>query len=84
MESEKMGTEVVTGERKSPYINETKLYHIPVLNKRCELLADKKGKHGNTPDMQEPQKRKGKVNLITRNFSRKNTEKFKYFLEKKS
>jgi hypothetical protein len=46
-----MGTEVVTGERKSPYIYETP--QIAVLNNHCELLADKEGQHNNTPDIEE-------------------------------
>lgn len=57
MESERMGTEVVTGERISPYIKETKLYQIQVLNNRCELNADKEGKHGNASDMPPPKKK---------------------------
>lgn len=39
-----MGTEVVTGERKSPYINETKLYQIPVLTVVSYLLTKKVNK----------------------------------------
>jgi hypothetical protein len=41
VESGRMGTEVVTGERKSPYINETKLYQIPVLTVVSYLLTKK-------------------------------------------
>jgi hypothetical protein len=58
-----MGTEVVRGERKSPYIYKTKLYQIPVLNNHCELLADKEGQRDNTPDMQVQKKKKKKTTI---------------------
>lgn len=59
MKSERMSTDVTEG-RKSPYINKTKLFQIPVINNHYELLADKEGNHVNTLYLQEPQKIKGK------------------------
>jgi hypothetical protein len=46
-------TEVVTGRRKAPYINDNKWYQTSVIKNRCELLSLKEGNNENTPGSQE-------------------------------
>jgi hypothetical protein len=78
VESEKLGTEVVTGERKSPYINETKLCQISVLtvvrylvtkkvNTVIPLICKKKGGGGGGELMKRKNNKVKKIILILGN-----------------
>jgi hypothetical protein len=50
MESERKWTEAVSGGRKSPYINSSKLYQTSVISNRYDLLSDKLGNNEDTLD----------------------------------